>query len=52
MMMNNDGADWRQQQEQEEQQQFEEYLAEQAVWFKKTLADFETIFGRNENDNV
>jgi hypothetical protein len=47
-MMDDDG---RQQQEQDEQQQFKEYLEEQAVWFKKTLADFEKMFGGN-NDNV
>jgi hypothetical protein len=45
-MMMNDGADWRQQEEQEEQQ-FHEYLQEQKKWFKKTLAEFETIFGGN-----
>jgi hypothetical protein len=44
-MMMNDGADWRQQEEQE--QQFHEYLQEQKKWFKKTLAEFETIFGGN-----
>jgi hypothetical protein len=51
MMMNNDGADWRQQEEQEEQQ-FHEYLEEQKKWFKKTLAEFEKNFGGNTNDNV
>jgi hypothetical protein len=45
-MMNNDGADWRQQEEQEEQQ-FHEYLEQQKKWFKKTLADFEKNFGGN-----
>jgi hypothetical protein len=45
-MMNNDGADWRQQEEQEEQQ-FYEYLEQQKKWFKKTLAEFEKNFGGN-----
>jgi hypothetical protein len=49
-MMNNDGADWRQQEEQE--QEFYEYLEEQKKWFKKTLAEFEKNFGGNTNDNV
>jgi hypothetical protein len=48
--MMNDGADWRQQEEQE--QEFYEYLEEQKKWFKKTLAEFETNFGGNTNDNV
>jgi hypothetical protein len=49
-MMNNDGADWRQQEEQE--QEFYEYLEQQKKWFKKTLAEFEKNFGGNTNDNV
>ncbi len=40
------------QQEELEQQQFKEYLAEQAVWFKKTLADFEKMFGGNNDSNI
>jgi hypothetical protein len=44
-MMNNDGADCRQQEEQE--QEFYEYLEEQKKWLKKTLAEFEKNFGGN-----
>jgi hypothetical protein len=49
-MINMIDDDGKQQQEQDEQQQFKEYLAEQSMWFKKTLADFEKMFGgKNES---